>query len=1170
MTEDNGNSLAANKFQEVLSELSRLDPHEALQKIADELRQVLNCETVCILLWNEEKQKLITEYRSGLPKDLTAPEQYGPDEGITGKYIFSQGRLVNGRVDVERKTFVDHEAGSPIADDSIKWVNIQAFKERSEFTEFKSLLGAPCFNQNQKPGVVKLINKKDRATGGLAEEGFDSEDVQKLQLFLKMIEFILQSKWNEKRIESLFTLVEQGTVSTGDYDQALEEMVSNCAKLLNYRACVVRLFENGRLSTRAYNVQPIVSSDYDPETDPSLFAFRRKSALRWKGHPDGELSPMVFTGLDGERHSFQDPPRRITNLVRRYRLKSALITPIVVSGGEVVGTFECYTSVPHEFSHQELDVISKYANSLINHLRQYRKSEISALKVDRDSERLSQMEGLTQIINDVLNKETLTDLYELILDKTIDYFKFDYGAISRVDYGAGRVKTERGKSAKPHLINPDDWLTESDYNLDETDGEVVPDILVDVIRKKKSELISGPAAEKKWDPRLNRKIYEENSHKDLIRIYVPFTLRKTGAPDPDDDGGQRSIEEKVVGIIEAGYHVSTQTYIAESRRALFELFINYCAGAFERLVSDEADRILEKLNTQESLLSSAEQIYVTLREVVEEYLKADMVSVWEKSTTSEPFKLRLITASGALKGQYQKANIQELPHDSYTVEAIRKGRVGEVVEVALDDFTIRKFAYPQIARDNDLETIVIIPISIGQETYAVVDVFLRRGRRLRGEEREFLERFAGRAAVAMIAVQNAKLVNSFSEISEALLDENIETILKSITENALEVLHANPVLLFRYDSDEQKFLPDVISAGHFHYPAVRDIPEEVKENDWPNIILNLNEVPKYLETEEEYLEFQLQTNRVWEGDRFPDDFWHREEIKSSAALRLEHKNEPLGVMFVNYRTPQKFNESTRKLVEAFAAQAAAAIAHAKISEHHRQFYEAQRRNSLAMSVSEIVASLAHNSGNLLDIIRLRYASFDNFLKKADGRVEKEKVQGFMEQLREPLTELIADFEGLEEYRKFSESELEKDPCLVEDLIDGSLFMLRNRLEWNKITVKKSYAHPPQVLCDKHQIQHVLLNLLINALDAMGRRGTLSVGTDVAGEYVRIRITDSGVGITPENYARIFKPFFTTKKQGTGLGLPISRYIAQRHGGRIDFASKPGKESTFVIYLPIEG
>jgi signal transduction histidine kinase len=199
---------------------------------------------------------------------------------------------------------------------------------------------------------------------------------------------------------------------------------------------------------------------------------------------------------------------------------------------------------------------------------------------------------------------------------------------------------------------------------------------------------------------------------------------------------------------------------------------------------------------------------------------------------------------------------------------------------------------------------------------------------------------------------------------------------------------------------------------------------------------------------------------------------------------------------------------------------------------------------------------------------VRFARFEHFVGKAETKsIDRDKVQSLLDDLKEPWDQIVADFVRLEEYRKFDD--FKEESCQVEELVENSLLLLRIRSENQKILIKRNYTTTPPVLGDKLQIQHMLLNFLINSLDAMGRRGTLSVGTEVIDRYVRIRITDSGTGIPLELRSEVFKPFYTTKKHGTGLGLPISRYIARKHGGRIEFSSKTGKESTFYIYLPVK-
>ena len=102
-----------------------------------------------------------------------------------------------------------------------------------------------------------------------------------------------------------------------------------------------------------------------------------------------------------------------------------------------------------------------------------------------------------------------------------------------------------------------------------------------------------------------------------------------------------------------------------------------------------------------------------------------------------------------------------------------------------------------------------------------------------------------------------------------------------------------------------------------------------------------------------------------------------------------------------------------------------------------------------------------------------------------------------------------------------------------------------------------------------KLQQVLLNLILNARDAMERGGTLSVSTGQSAAGVRVVVTDTGSGIAPENVARIFDPFFTTKaaKRGTGLGLCVSYGIVREHGGAIEVESKLGQGTRFVLTFP---
>ena len=144
---------------------------------------------------------------------------------------------------------------------------------------------------------------------------------------------------------------------------------------------------------------------------------------------------------------------------------------------------------------------------------------------------------------------------------------------------------------------------------------------------------------------------------------------------------------------------------------------------------------------------------------------------------------------------------------------------------------------------------------------------------------------------------------------------------------------------------------------------------------------------------------------------------------------------------------------------------------------------------------------------------------------------------------------------------------------VHDLLDHSLRLVEHPLRSKMISLNRRYtAAPDTVSGDEYQLQQAFMNLLFNAIEAVGMNGTLTVSTEIAGKmprerHVSIRIQDTGMGIPPENLSRLFEPFFTTKKHGTGLGLAICQRIVHEHGGGITAQSEAGRGATFSLSLP---
>jgi signal transduction histidine kinase len=140
---------------------------------------------------------------------------------------------------------------------------------------------------------------------------------------------------------------------------------------------------------------------------------------------------------------------------------------------------------------------------------------------------------------------------------------------------------------------------------------------------------------------------------------------------------------------------------------------------------------------------------------------------------------------------------------------------------------------------------------------------------------------------------------------------------------------------------------------------------------------------------------------------------------------------------------------------------------------------------------------------------------------------------------------------------------------LQDVVKQTLDLLQPELDNRGLTVKTKFAKQlPAAPLDPAQIQQVLVNLIKNAIQAMTTGGTITLQTGEGGDGVWVSVADTGNGIPQEQISRIFDPFYTTKKEGTGLGLMIVQRIVRAHGGRIELESLVGRGTTFRIWLPL--
>ncbi len=287
----------------------------------------------------------------------------------------------------------------------------------------------------------------------------------------------------------------------------------------------------------------------------------------------------------------------------------------------------------------------------------------------------------------------------------------------------------------------------------------------------------------------------------------------------------------------------------------------------------------------------------------------------------------------------------------------------------------------------------------------------------------------------------------------------------------------------------------------------------------------------------------------------------REGFTSMLASPIVFGEETIGAIIAYTKQSHRFNNEEKKVFQTLAEIGAIAIQNARLYSRIFASEESLRRNEKLTTLGMLAAEIAHEIRNPLTVIKLLFESLDLQFTEEDPRATDVQVIGEKLDQLEEIVERVLSF-GRTRTGMHTRQNLNS-------MVSDTLKLVRLKLHQQKIDLQ---FDPPEqkifVDVNKGQILQVMLNLVLNATQAMPEGGSIRIETSADEDSAHLTITDNGSGIPKEIQADIFESFLTDRPDGTGLGLSISKRILRGHRGDIELAHSSAEGTAFRFWLPL--
>ncbi len=303
---------------------------------------------------------------------------------------------------------------------------------------------------------------------------------------------------------------------------------------------------------------------------------------------------------------------------------------------------------------------------------------------------------------------------------------------------------------------------------------------------------------------------------------------------------------------------------------------------------------------------------------------------------------------------------------------------------------------------------------------------------------------------------------------------------------------------------------------------------------------------------------------IWNAPRveYPQQAWD-EGVRMMLDVPLAIEDRLIGLIRVYLEKQRRFSDDELEFILTVAEQCTCIIERVQLIEYQQaHFTHLATQMEKMSSLGRMAAGIAHEINNPLGGILL-FAS--NMSKKVEPGSPFEKGLNIIIRETQRCKTII---QGLLEFAR--DKKPQKAAANINDIITTAVGVVQNEFYLKHVNLEKNLARDMvPALLDENQIEQVIINLLLNALHAVEDHGRVSIKSRVNGEQntITVEIADNGCGIPASEVKKIFEPFYSTRSDGTGLGLAVSYGIVKNHQGEFHVYSEPGKGSRFTIELP---